>query len=367
MRILHIITRLNKGGTSNWLQIITDKLVKEGHQVFLIHGEIDKNEIQSETLKNITEFQIKGFKRKINLISDIKTTLKIMILIYRIKPDIINTHTSKAGLLGRVAILPFYFGYKPKVVHTFHGHLLYGYFSNLSSFFFLLIERALSKITDGFIVSGQTVADNLVHKRILQGKKFICINPPMSQSIKLKYNVRDYYKFSKEDILVSWLGRFEKVKCPDRVIELSILFPRIKFVMSGNGSLYDHIKRIAPKNVYLTGWVNPDFIWSGTDIALLTSLNEAVPFVLVESSSHQVPAIAENVGSVKDIIENNFNGFLTSNLKDRISALQLLSKSVSIREKMGHNARSLVEEKFSEKMFISSHLDFYSELVNSDF
>ena len=64
----------------------------------------------------------------------------------------------------------------------------------------MLIERALSKITDGFIVSGQTVADNLVHKRILQGKKFICINPPMSRSIKLKYNVRDYYKFSKEDI-----------------------------------------------------------------------------------------------------------------------------------------------------------------------
>jgi len=161
--------------------MITDKLVKEGHQVFLIHGEIGKNELQSETLKNITEFQIKGFKRKINFISDIKTTLKIIILIYRIKPDIINTHTSKAGLLGRLAILPFYFGYKPKVVHTFHGHLLYGYFSNFSSCFFVFIERALSKITDGFIVSGQTVADNLVHKRILQGKKFICINPPMSR------------------------------------------------------------------------------------------------------------------------------------------------------------------------------------------
>jgi glycosyltransferase involved in cell wall biosynthesis len=365
MKIMHIITRLNKGGTERWIKDLSESLESKSSQTYLVYGVTDENEIESLEFKRFKTFKLRTLRKSPNPFNDIRTIVQLIKLIYTVKPDIVNTHTSKSGLLGRIATAPFSLFNGTKLIHTYHGHLLYGYFNKVIVFTIVFIERILSYITHGFIVSGIQVASELKNKKIIkQNMKLLIVNPPLQEFKLVSNNVRNFYKFDEQEILVAWMGRFEKVKRPDRVIELAKLFPEIKFVMAGSGALLNQIKEIAPSNVYFTGWVEPSFIWSGSDIALLTSANEAIPFVLLEASSYKIPSVAEDVGSVRDIITDKYNGFLTHSHAERCKALDLLVHSKETRKTMGENAYVSANENFSKEKFVNDHLLFYTKMLN---
>ena len=151
MLIMHIITRLNRGGTSTWLKILTESNLN-GFNQLIVFGQIDKFEIEDDFYRNREYYKIKFLQRRINFVKDFLAYFELKKVIYEFQPDIINTHTFKAGLLGRLAARKV--SKRIKLVHTFHGHLIYGYYGKFQSLAFLKIEKWLAKFTNILITNG---------------------------------------------------------------------------------------------------------------------------------------------------------------------------------------------------------------------
>jgi glycosyltransferase involved in cell wall biosynthesis len=164
-------------------------------------------------------------------------------------------------------------------------------------------------------------------------------------------------------IIVGWLGRLVPIKRPDRVIEIAKDLNNIIFLIGGDGELLSNLEKDLPANVKLLGWTRPEEIWSLSDIALLTSDNEAQPISLIEAGLAGIPAVAESVGSVSEVIENGATGFLVTNLEERIEAINTLAKDRDLRLKMGARAKIYCENKFGHKQFLDTHLEAYKTAI----
>ena len=365
MLVMHIITRLNRGGTSTWLKILTENNLN-GFNQLIVFGQIDKFEIEDDFYRNREFHKIKFLQRKINFVKDFLAYFELKKIIHKSQPDIINTHTFKAGLLGRLAARKV--SKKIKLVHTFHGHLLYGYYGKFQSFLFLKIEKWLAKFTSIFITNGSQTKKDLVLSEIAPAQLFKVVLPGLKirHNTKSKLNnIRKNHNISEGSIVVGWLGRLTEVKNPGLVIEIANLLPGVWFLIGGDGKKLEGLKQIKPKNVIFLGWVEPSHFWRFCDIALLTSRNEAAPFSLVEALFYGLPIISTDVGSVKDVVTSK-NGLLVNNTENFVKALTFLIENKSKRFAMGRQSRILYENKFSQKNFLNKHQEIYAKLTKVD-
>ena len=214
MQIMHVITRFNRGGTATWLRTLITVQKKQGNEVSLLAGLVQNDEAEDENFYNLGGIHIQNLGRKISPFDDIKAFFEIRNQIKTIKPDIINTHTSKAGLLGRLAAISLI--KRPAIVHTYHGHLLYGYYGKSTTKFFSILEWALSFLTDVFIVSGENVKKDLEVAGVLRDKNVFLARPGI-----LAPELKDRNQSEKNSVIVGWLGRLTKIKRPDRLLELA--------------------------------------------------------------------------------------------------------------------------------------------------
>lgn len=180
----------------------------------------------------------------------------------------------------------------------------------------------------------------------------------------MKSEIRENLAVSMEATVVGWLGRIARIKRPDRVVALAREFPNLIFLVGGDGELLEEIRMSAPPNVRFLGWTSPSLVWSASDIALLTSDNEAQPISLIEAASLKLPLIGEDVGSVSEVIESGISGFLTSNLKDRVEALVILGSDANLQRTMGEQAFAHYKTNFSLTQFIQTHRDAYQRVVS---
>ena len=363
MKITHFITRFNRGGTARWLKTLLscgDELMTQD----LYAGFVEKNEIEDESFKELEGRHLKGLGRTPNLFQEVKSFFKIRNAIKNSNPDVINTHTSKAGLIGRLATLSL--GAKrPALVHTFHGHLLYGYFSPMKIKVFTKLEIILAKYTDLLIAAGENVRDDLLQAGVGNTSKYVVINPGVRDlEFYSKKESRKILDIPESKIVVGWLGRLESVKAPERVLEIARKFPEAIFLVGGEGELRFFLEKKAPKNVIFLGWTEPESFWPGCDIALLTSLNEAQPISIIEAAKCSLPVIAEDVGSVSEVVKDSETGFLTHSFTERIIALGKLLESEKLRIDFGNSAKEYVNAKYSEDQFISSHLKAYKKAID---
>lgn len=355
MRIVHVIARLNRGGTASWLKMLIKEQLNCGHEVFLLAGYVQNGEIEDEAFLELGGIRIESLGRKVNLINDLSSFIEIRKKIKELNVDLVNTHTSKAGVLGRLASFSLK---KPAIVHTYHGHVLYGYFPKVLVLVIVGIEKFLGKLSDLLLVSGEQVKTDLVHAKIAPVEKLYLVRPgvfPVENTFKKEF---------KETIVVGWLGRLAEVKRPDRVLELAKDLPKIKFLIGGEGELRLSLMRATTRNIEFLGWVDPKDFWSKCDIALLTSNNEAQPISLVEAAFHGIPAVAENVGSVKEVVIQGETGFLTKSHSERVKAIILLAESPELRESMGSKARELANVRFGVSQFIEGHEKAYKMALN---
>jgi len=169
MKVLHIITRMNTGGPAVFLDHLTTSINELGCQSVIAYGFCESNESDyTNDYKLKTELvKIKSLHRSLSLIDDIRAFFQIRKVIKQVKPDLVNTHTSKGGVLGRVAAKSV--SRKLPVVHTFHGHLIYGYFAKYKIFVFTLIEKFLALFTDAAASITQETQDSL--RRLKIGKR----------------------------------------------------------------------------------------------------------------------------------------------------------------------------------------------------
>jgi glycosyltransferase involved in cell wall biosynthesis len=365
MRVAHIIARFNQGGTATWLNTLVVGQRSMGDEVWLLAGQVDDSEKEDLRFASLGGIRIPSLMRKISPRNDIASFFQIRRELGNLKVDIINTHTAKAGMIGRLAAWSLGAS-RPLIVHTYHGHVLYGYFGKLTSLFFNIIERNLARISDQIFVSGVRVRDELLECGIGSIDSYLVLRPGVEIPVMIEKKVaRSKFGIPDDVLVVGWLGRLTQIKRPDRILELANHFSNVVFLVGGEGELGEHLMHAKPDNLILSGWSKPNEIWSASDIAMLTSDNEAQPISLIEAGMAGIPLVGENVGSVSEVITDGINGFLTDNFETRKKALQTLLSNEKLRILYGANAKAYCLFTFSENQFIFSHREAYFKLIGS--
>jgi glycosyltransferase involved in cell wall biosynthesis len=365
MKVLHIITRMNTGGPAVFLDHLTSAMKDLGTESTIAYGYCESNESDFTQNHKLSAqlFEIKSLHRSLSPLDDIKSFRSLRRLIKEIRPDLINTHTSKAGVLGRLAAksvnkdLP--------VVHTFHGHLIYGYFARYKSWIFTVIEKIMGKYTDAAVAVTSETKRSLTNLGI--GKNLIW------KIIQIGIPTRNFKVNQEQSVVFNllWIGRFTDIKNPQYAIEvikyLSETSPNnFSLTMVGEGELFSDIKTKA-KNlpVTFTGWLTSPFeSISSFDLLMITSKNEGLPLVMLEAANYGRPTISNNVGGISEFISNNQTGYLTEidPKKMAIRIIEIASDKKSLRQ-IGLNANKLLNEKFSVTNMAENYKELYSQLV----
>jgi len=368
MKVLHIITRLNTGGPAVFLDYLTQSMSELNCENMIAYGFCESNESDyTESHKFKAKLiKVNSLHRSLNPIDDIKTFFLLRKTIKQIKPDVVNTHTSKAGVLGRLAAksvdknLP--------VVHTFHGHLIYGYFARYKSFVFTIIEKFMAKFTNSAVaVTGETKS-SLTALGI--GKKLNWQVIPIGISSK-DNQIKAISAGDKIKLL--WVGRFTDIKDPFFAIEVLKLLNKqspnnFELTMVGEGELFEKTKAAAKAlPITFTGWiVNPFESGIDFDLLLITSKNEGLPLVMLEAASNHRVTMSRDVGGVGEFIKNNETGYLIkSGAKDMADKLTKISENKKVLEELGMKANKLLKQRFSAENMAKSYLSLYSSLTIS--
>jgi glycosyltransferase involved in cell wall biosynthesis len=362
MLVMHLITRFNQGGTAQWLNYLVKGLETNGIGVVLVTGNTVHPEVEDEWLPEHEFRRIKTLSKRLSFKEDLLSFLEIRKLILELKPDVLNTHTSKAGVLGRLAVYTIRKTRRPYIVHTFHGHLLYGYFGGMGSWIVTLIELLISKFTDHFIVSGQRVAEELQQAKVISKDNFTCVTPGLpGREFPSRETSRREFDLNESDFVVGWLGRLTDIKDPGMLLEIATRLPDFTFSVGGEGELYNSLSLAAPTNVRMLGWVKQDLFWSSCDIAILTSKNEAQPYSLIEAIHAGKPIVARNVGSVQDVLSHGKYGLLFDNVEEAVACLKIIRGDSQQLEVMSEAAKWAALKDFSLDSFVKAHIAVYKK------
>lgn len=396
IKVLRIIARLNIGGPAMHAVILTEGLDKTHFESLLVCGNIDKNEGDMSyyaAQNNIKPVFIPELKRELNFINDTVAFIKIYKIIKAYRPDIIHTHTAKAGTLGRLAGLLFnlthYFSSKRiRLVHTFHGHIFEGYFNKLQTYIFILIERFLAIFTLRIITVSESVKKEMVSLRIAGKDKIEVI--PLGLEIEKFFDIpmRD-----NPDFNVGIVGRLVPIKnhrlfleAASRVIRDNSGLP-ISFKIIGDGELggelRDYARRLnIDKQIEFLGW-QKDLIkvYADLDIVTLTSLNEGTPVSLIEAMAAARTVVATDVGGVRDLLGSPTSkdtraqaGFeilergiivKSADTLGFANALGLILRDSAMRKATGEAARNFVRDRFTKERLIKDMEDLYNHLIPS--
>jgi glycosyltransferase involved in cell wall biosynthesis len=369
IKVMRVIARMNIGGPAVQVMELMNGIDNQFFDQKLYTGYCDKNEAEFLDVfpNNITINRIPGFGRRINFISDFKAFLYLLLEIKRFKPDIIHTHTAKAGLIGRLAGLVSL--RKVRLIHTYHGHLLNGYFTPMKTRLVVIAERFLALFTFKLVCVGKQVQTDLLAAGIGKTDQYVVISPGIKiGEIPDKAILRSKFGITHDQIVITYLGRITSIKRPDRFSEVVINLVKsdknILFLIVGSGDLESDLKTSlssVAENVKFLGWrTDIENILGATDILLLTSDNEGIPISIIQAALAGVPTVSTNVGSIKEIITNGENGFLTSSDPNDISRfLQILIRDQELRNKFGLSVKQVVTNKFSVSSFLKNYQNLY--------
>ena len=360
MRVLHVIARLNVGGTARYITRLAEELPKHKIETFVATGFVQGSEQEDPSAKKLKVIRIPSLGRQINPIKDHYAFKQLLEIVKEIKPDILHTHTFKAGFIGRMKTKEINkaAGKQVKFVHTFHGHLFDDpEFSGLKSLIITSFERRFAMRSDAIITVGNQVGKELLEREIGQPEQFTNI-PPGVEPLELPKSK------PRTKVTIGWIARVTGVKNPMRALEIAKLFPDAQFLIAGGGDMLEQVKAKAPKNTKVLGWTDAPKLFAACDIILSTSENEGMPIALVEAQLASKPVVATNVGGVAEVVINNKTGFVTKkNTKDLAVALEKLITSKALRTTQGRAAKAHATKAFSVEKMIKAHVSLYKKLA----
>lgn len=418
MKVLRIIARLNVGGPARHVSWVTAGVERAGHESVLVAGVVPPGEDDMSYFAaelGVVPVIIPEMSREVSP-KDAITVWKLYRLFQRERPDIVHTHTAKAGTVGRVAGI-FYrwltlgtlIG-RPRAcrfVHTYHGHIFHSYYGAFKTRIFLLIERLLARIaTDRIIViSPQQYREIHEHFGVGQARQFSIV--PLGLDVHLfdqwrerRRAVREELGASEHDMLVGIVGRLTEIKNHELFLRAAAMYREIhgpedaalgrhmRFVLIGDGHLRQALE-IQALSLGLTDDVkfmglrdDPENFYPALDIVALTSRNEGTPLTLIEAMANARPLIATAAGGVVDLLGETVaklerydgewrlceRGVLVERDEARALAdgLAYLVEHEGVRFEMGERARQFVERKYSKERLIADVLNIYSELLRPD-
>ena len=372
IKVLHIVTRMNTGGVAVLLDDLMSSFDPLLVEATLITGSCDETEEDYLSIRKPSYplIRVASLQKEFNLKKDLQAFFEIRRLIKSLGVDVVHTHTSKAGLIGRLAASTV----KPKLmrVHTFHGHLLTGYFSTWKTKLVYLIEKFLELLTDAFVAMGTQVSNDLKSVGLGKRVKFRVFFPGLSSKVfKSKTVVRKELALEENETYILFVGRMTAIKRPDRLLdsidELVKRKVKIRVLAAGDGELLDALRERATRSelpITFLGWRSDiQNLIAASDIAVLTSDNEAVPLTLIEASMAGLPLVSTNVGSVSDVLVNEVNGYLVDSEPAALAdALQKLAIDPVLRQIMGDAGRERTSRYFSLEKMCADHTELYQLL-----
>ena len=374
-KVVHIITRLDRGGSAQNTLLTCGELGRK-YEMVLVHGlsiESQMTEQEKESVdqgikdaaeRGVKVIAIPSLVRRISPLQDLMALFYLWRLLIRERPSMVHTHTSKAGILGRVAAK---FAGVPIIIHTPHGHVFYGHFSPLVSRFFLLTERLMARITDEMVALTEAERNDYVDLSVFSPEKVATIHSGvdidryMNVQVDIAEKKRELGLNSK-GLVVGTVGWLLSIKGPMHLLKaMSNVWeshPEVCLIFVGKGDLEKGLKEEARRigvwdKVKFLGWRDdiPE-IMQVLDVFVLPSLNEGMGRVLVEAMAEGKPVVASRVGGILDLIKEGQNGFLAEpgDEKSLAIAIKKLLKDKKMRDEMGKRGREIAQGFSVEKM-----------------
>lgn len=373
VRVIRVIARMNVGGPALQVTGLTRHLDDLGFESRLLVGSVAEGEEDFLSLRapDLPHVVVEGLGRRVSLLSDARAFLSIFREIRSFRPDVVHTHTAKAGVLGRVAAR---LAGVPVVVHTFHGHLLKGYFSKPATRAVILIESTLARMTTVLASVGSRVRDELVQAGIGATSQYVVVPPGVPLPERHDRNeARTAFDIPDDVGVVTFVGRLTGVKRFDRFTEMARLLvdsgQDVRFLVVGGGDLHQAKEATADlgHRFVFTGWLGDvGLAYAASDVIALTSDNEGMPVTLIEAQMCGVPAVATDVGSVREVVLDGETGFVVE--ADPVilaDAVDRLLGDRSLREAFGRRAAEWARSAFSTQRLVDDTARIYREALES--
>lgn len=398
VKVVRVIARLNVGGPAKHVVWLTSGLEEAGYRSLLVTGTVPPGEEDMSYFADeagVTPLYIPEMSREISP-KDAVTTWKLFRLFLRERPDIVHTHTAKAGTVGRVAgffyrwLTPGVLVGRPrpcKFVHTYHGHVFHGYYGRLKTGAFLTIERLLAKtVTDRLVVVSEQQAEE-INKTFRVGRtnqiRIVRLGldlNPFSNYAERRALFRSELGIDEETVLVGIVGRLTEIKNHEMFLEsvARVGLDNVRYVIIGDGSLRESLtakaKSLGIENnvIFAGGRKDPEYFYPALDIVALTSRNEGTPLTLIEAMANGRPVIATLVGGVVDLlgdvvqdqIRERGVGVRPYDVDAFAAGLRELIKNRSLRDRLGRAGFEFVEQNYRKERLLQDIKDLYGELLN---
>jgi glycosyltransferase involved in cell wall biosynthesis len=373
IRVMRIIARMNIGGPAVQVSGLMRGFNSADfdHRLYTGYCTADEADYLEVVASDVEATRIEGFGRRINLSGDIKALISLVKEIRAFKPHIIHTHTAKAGFLGRIASV---ISLWPSIrVHTFHGHLLNGYFGFFKMTLVVIAEKALANFTDQLLAVGDRVRQDLLAEGIGNSKKFSLMPPGLEiRTLPNRLETKQFYGLSTSFLHCAFIGRVTQIKRPDRFLdvvnEIKTRGIELEFFIAGDGELLEMCRdRIAQDGlpVQILGWQDEiEKVLAAADIVVLTSDNEGTPLSLIQAGMAGLPVVATSVGSVPEIVLDGTTGIVTdTNVQEIADALEELVKNSRLRDHLGAAAKDFTLANFGVNRLVHDHKELYKKLL----
>lgn len=389
-RILRIINRFNLGGPTYNAAYLTKYLPSE-YETMLLGGMKDETEDSSQFIVEnlgIAPTILPEMHREINFFKDVAAYRKIKRIIADFRPDIVHTHASKPGALGRWAAHKMGV---PVIIHTFHGHVFHSYFSPAKTQFYKGLERRLASVSTRIVAISEKQKKELALEHQICPEEKIEVIPLGFDLNRFQYDIskkrevfREEFSLGENDIAASIVGRLVPIKNHELFLD-SIkwvkerLDRRIKGFIVGDGESRNHLEAYCSEiglsyssdsdddvDIYFTSWVkNVDFVNAGSDIIALTSKNEGTPVSLIEAQAGNRAIVSTRVGGIEDVVIPNETALLSEpeNAEKFRENLLILAQDDEKRHQFGEKGWRFVKDKFHYERLARDVADLYARLL----
>jgi glycosyltransferase involved in cell wall biosynthesis len=395
-KILRILNRFNLGGPTYNAAYLT-KYLGSDFETLLVGGLNDTSEKNSEYIVNqlgIEPLIIPEMKREISPVDDFIAFQKIKNLIREFKPDIVHTHASKAGALGRHAAISMGV---PAIVHTFHGHVFDSYFGRMKTSFYKTVEKFLASKSDRIIAISENQKYDLTRKyNICEPDKVSVI--PLGFDLsrfrvdmeKKRVMFRKKYQIADDEIAIGIIGRLVPIKNHSMFLDALKMIQaksskKIRAFIVGDGESREIIKEKAinlgidfvngigeyrPASLTFTSWITEmDYVNAGLDIVALTSLNEGTPVSIIEAQAAGKPVVSTRVGGIENVVIPGETALLADryNTAEFASKMLRLVENAELRNQFSLKGWKHVESKYHYTRLVKETESLYEELLQPEF
>ena len=369
MRLARVLTRLNLGGPARQALGCDPLLLREGIELRLFCGRSEAGEgdlFEEFRARGIDVVRVPGLGRAPSGVGDLRALLRLRRELRAFRPDIVHTHASKAGLLGRLAArgLRAADGRPVVRVHTFHGHVLEGYFSPWISRGLVALERRLARGTDRILAVSHATGQDLLRLGVTREEQLVVVPPGVDLEPLLALGartgaLRGLIGAAPGDFVVGVLGRLAEVKCPERAVDVFRMLagrhPHLHLCFVGDGDQRRALERrigelseAERRRVHLVG-AREDMaaVLGDLDCVLQSSRSEGLPVALIEAGAAGLPVVATAVGGVRELVAHERTGLLGDDTDELAYGLDRLLTEPGLARHMGRRARVRVAEKHS--------------------